>query len=252
MQMIKKLILLIVLLISINLHAQTTETNYAERGVIYRYEQTGAILIHTDGFGLRYRTGMHLTGYSKSMLEFEFLSMKNPKETRSINPLYSDAKSYIYGKLNTFSVGRAGVGIQKVINSKARGIKNAVEVRYFYAMGFSAGILKPVYLYIVDFNSGYDATIKTEKYNPTKHYPENIYGRAPFTKGFGELKFHPGGYVKFGLNFDFAPEEENLRSIEIGFNVDAYPKEVPIMALKENKKFFLTFYLSFNLGNQYN
>ena len=196
--------------------------------------------------------GFHLTGTSKSMLEFEFLTMKHPKEVRSINSQFPDAKSYIYGKLNDFAILRAGVGVQKVLNSKARGIKNAVEVRYLYNMGLSMGILKPVYLYILNFNSNYEAYTTVEKYDPDKHFTDNIFGRAPFTKGLNEIKLHPGGYAKFGLNFDFSANEELVKSIEVGANLDAYPTDVPIMAIQDNKKFFLTLYISFNIGNQHN
>ncbi|MEI7594617.1 MAG: hypothetical protein WCK02_02635 [Bacteroidota bacterium] len=252
--MFKSINLLFVLIISsISVFSQSTESNYLERGILYRYEKSGGLQIHTQGFGMHYRTGKHLTGYSKTTLEFDLVGMKHPKEVKSVSSLYVDAKSFVYGKLNTLTILRTGLGVQKIINSKGRGIKSAVEVRYFYFLGGSLGFAKPVYLYIVKgFTSNYKIITATEKYNPQIHYPENIFGRASFVNGIDEIKIHPGGYAKFGLSFDYAAYEEEVKSIEIGAILDAYPKSIPIMATKTNNNLFLTFYMSFNIGKRFN
>lgn len=251
--MFRSLTILLLTFISFIALSQSTETNYTERGIIYRYEKTGGLNIHTQGFGLNFRAGKHLTGYSKTSLDVEIVGMKHPKEIKSINTFYLDSKSFIYGKSNSLLITRIGGGVQKTINSKGRGIKSAVEVRYFYFAGASFGFTKPVYLYIVQgFDPNYHMITTIEKYNPLEHYPENIYGRGPFSKGFNEIKIHPGGYAKFGLSFDYASYEEEVKSIEVGAILDAYSKSIPIMATKKNSNFFLTFYLSFNIGKRYN
>lgn len=249
----KKTVPILTILIIFTLWAkgQSSSENLTEKGILFKYEKTGGVLVHTTGFGLNYRQEKHITGYKKSVLEFEFTGIKHPKEVKSINPLYSDAKSYIYGKQNTFSVLRLGIGIQKVINSKSRAIKSAIELRSHINLGFSAGFTKPVYLYIIEY-SNYDNQLLVEKYDPNRHYIDNIYGRAPFTKGFSEINFHPGAYGKFGISVDYAPEDEIVKSLEMGTCIDVFPKRIPIMAYNKNKNLFLSFYLSFNIGYRYN
>lgn len=213
------------------------------RGILYRQERTGGVLIHTDGWGIIYRQGKHVTGFKKRMFEFEFVNMKHPKEIRTSNESYSSSKSFIYGKKNDFFILRTGIGLQRVINGKSN--PTNVEIRYLLFGGISMGMTKPVYLYILDNNE--DIYI-IEKYDPFKHNSDNIIGRAPFLRGVEELKFHPGLYSKFGINFEYSTEGGKIMALEVGTIVDAYPKTIDIMALAKNKNIFLSFYLSYHMG----
>ena len=184
------------------------------------------------------------------MFEGDFVGMKHPKEVKSVNQAFDNARSYVYGKLNSFSILRAGVGRQHTIYSKAE--KNGVEVRFLYSGGLSLGILKPVYLNILKPTGNFgEFDVVTEKYNPDEHYIDNIYGRAPFTEGLDQLFFRPGAYAKVGFNFEYAPVFEDVKALEIGVILDAYPQEVPIMAFAENKQLFLTFYLTIMYGRKW-
>ncbi len=216
------------------------------RGVLYRLERTGGVLIHTDGWGIIYRQGRHFTGFKKRMFEFEFVNMKHPKEMRTSNDSYSNSKSFIYGKKNIFFILRSGIGLQKVINGKSN--PTNVEIRYLFFGGLSMGMAKPVYLYILDNTMSPEDIPVIEKYDPLKHNSNNIIGRAPFLRGVEELKFRPGLYGKFGINFEYSTEGGKIKALEIGAIVDAYPKPIDIMALIKNKSVFLSFYLSFHLG----
>ena len=95
----------------------------------------------------------------------------------------------------------------------------------------------------------YDIVI--EKYDPSRHYIDNIYGRAPFTQGIGEINFHPGLYGKLGFNFEYAPVFEDVKALEIGVILDVYPTEIPIMAFIDNKQFFLSFYITLMYGRKW-
>ena len=114
------------------------------------------------------------------------------------------------------------------------------------------GILKPVYLQILEptgISGQFDLSIK--RYNPSDHYVDNIYGRAPFTEGLDKLFFRPGGYLKLGVNFEYAPFFEDVKALEVGVIADFYPKEIPIMAYTENKQIFLSFYLTLMYGRKW-
>ncbi len=228
---------------------QTVSSNQDSVKILMRKEHTFSFNLNTQGGGIGFRTGHHLTGYKKLMYDFDLVMIKDPKEIKSLYPIDQNSKSYIYGKLNYFFILRGGTGIQKVINSKP--YWGGVEVRYFYFGGVDIGITKPVYLYIWNYDaSSNTASISTERYDPSKHDIDNIYGRAPFTEGLGGIQIHPGVYGKFGFNFEFGKEEEKIRCLEVGLNIDAFPQSIPIMAYENHKHFFLTFYVSYNFGKR--
>ncbi len=222
-----------------------------EKPVLLRQEGSIGVLIHTSGWGVEFKRGKNITGYKKLMFEAQFVNMKHPKEIKTINPYFENSKSYVYGKLNTFNILRASVGRRHTVYSKAD--RTGVEVRFIYTGGLSLGITKPVYLEVLQElppNSGFFSVV-TERYDPDKHFIDNIYGRAAFTYGFDHLRFHPGVYLKTGFNFEYAPYHEDIKAIEVGATLDAYPKDIPIMALTENKQLFLSFYITFIYGRKW-
>ena len=224
-----------------------SDTLLYEKKILLRKEKSGFLMVHTQGFGIGYRSGKHKTGYKKRMFEVELTGMMHSKEVKVINPYFENAKSYVYGKENSFLLIRAGMGIQKIINSKP--YWGGVELKYFYYGGISLGLLKPVYLYILnETNIDYEYNLTTEKYDPNKHFTDNIYGRASFFKGLGKIKPLPGLYLKAGLNFDYGANDRSIKAIEAGATFDIYPKPVPIMAFNQNSYYFLSLYVSFSLG----
>ena len=206
-------------------------------------------MVHVSGIGLGYRNGKHKTGYKKRMLEIEFTNMRHPKEVKTANPYYEKAKSYVYGNLNNLFLLRAGLGKQKIINSKP--YWGGIELRFSYYGGLSLGLLKPTYLYILH-ESGipYNYKLVVEKYNPEKHFSENIFGKAPFFEGIERSSFMPGLYAKIALNFEYGAYDRSLKALETGITVDAFQKPVPIMAFNKNKNVFLSLYISLHFGKR--
>lgn len=242
-----------VLLLSASIHtdAQTNPNEYVEeKPVLMKNEATGGLIFHTGSWGIQFRRSFNQTGYKKLMFEADFVGMKHPKEIKSVNQAFDNARSYVYGKKNAFDILRLGAGRQHTVYSKAE--RNGVEVRALYSGGLSLGILKPVYLNILKPTGTFgEFDVVTEKYDPNQHYIDNIYGRAPFTEGLDQLFFKPGAYAKVGFNFEYAPIFEDVKSLEIGAIIDLYPEKIPIMAFAENKQFFLTFYLTIMYGRKW-
>lgn len=221
----------------------------SDKEILLKQEASGGLILHSNGWGLNFRRGTHVTAKRKRIWEVEVVSMKHPKEFKSVNPYFENSKGYVYGKQNSFLVMRGGYGHQNVIYHKENRKGGGVEVRYHYYGGASLGFTKPVYLEILTpTNIPFEFTLTTEKYNPDEHYIDNIYGKAPFAKGLDEIKVIPGIYLKSGVSFDYASRQDNIRSLEAGVVVDGYYKKVPIMALTENKQFFLSFYVSLHFG----
>ncbi|HOI88245.1 MAG TPA: hypothetical protein PLV51_10320 [Lentimicrobium sp.] len=219
--------------------------------VLFRKELSGGIIIHSNGWGLEFRTGRNQSIFNKLMLEVNLAEMKDSKEIKSINPFYTNTRSYYYGKLNTVYIARAGVGHQRLLNRKP--YTGGVELRLFYSGGISTALAKPVYLHIIKIDeSTYRYITVTERYDPDEHFPDNIYGRASFLKGFNNITPYPGAYLKAGLNVEFGTINQRPKTLEAGIVFDAFVKPVPIMAFKDPDQFFLTLYLSFGIGKRYN
>lgn len=233
-----------------DLNAQDkAQTAFDDTRLFYRTELYGGLILHETGFGAMFRKGYRKTGFSKTLLSAELVTMKHPKEIKSFNPYVDDNnKSFIFGKLNSLTVLRPTIGRQKIMYSKIA--KKGVEVSYMYHAGLSLGFVKPVYLEIAESISPNAQTINVEKYDSEEHSIEQIIGRASFTRGLDEIRIYPGLHTKFALNFEYAPMDDLLRAIEVGTAVDLYAKEVPIMAFTDNSQFFLKFYLSLQFGKK--
>lgn len=218
--------------------------------VLFRREMNGAFILHTNGWGLEYRIGKNRSIFNKWTLEFDLLEYKHSKEIKSINPFYTNTKSYIYGKLNTIYLVRAGFGEQRLLNRKP--YTGGVELRLFYTGGLTVAMAKPVYLNILQWDTtDTRLNIVTQKYDPENHFPDNIYGRASFLKGFKEIKPYPGLYAKLGLGIEFGNINQSTKLVEVGTVLDYFLKPVPIMANQKDDQFFLTLYLSFGIGKRY-
>ncbi len=229
---------------------QTNENLYEEAGLLYRNEANGGVIINSHGFGLNYRRCKHVTARRKGVWEFDLVNYKHPKEVKVTNPFYDNAKGYYYGKQNSFFILRSGIGIQNVIYTKPE--KNGVEIRYVAFIGASIGLAKPVYLEIL-YDNPVPGTkiVMTEKYDPTIHFPDNIYGRAPFLRGLSEIGIRPGGYAKVGFNFEYGPLNEEIRFVEVGFITDIYITPVKIMATEREQMILLSLYLQFSMGRKW-
>jgi len=90
--------------------------------------------------------------------------------------------------------------------------------------------------------------IKIEKFSEGIHQPSDIYGRASFFKGFDEIKFVPGAYVKLGLNFEYSKIDRVIHALEVGVTFDTFIKKIPIMASEDNKQFFFALFVSYRFG----
>lgn len=254
MKRFKKILALFLIVISFPLFAQfdTESQDSIENMILYNRENTYGVVLHNLGVGVSYRTGKRLTYFKTRVLEFEFVSMKSYKQVKMINPYVVNSKRYVYGKSNDAFFIRAGVVWKKLLNRKP--YWGGVEVRFIYGGGFSLGIAKPYYLYIIKdiSGSGETFTIVPERFNPTQHSNTDIYGRAPFSKGFNEITVHPGINLKTGLNFEFGTQSTKIKSLEIGGAVDIFPAGFTIMYYDSNQILFPTIYLTISFGKRFN
>lgn len=227
------------------------QTIYEDARVPFRREMYGGALLHGDGWGLHFYHAKYRTATDRRLVSIEVVGMKHPKEVKSFNPYYEDSRGYFYGKLNALTILRPTYGRKLQLTDKIR--RSGVEINWVWGIGPSIGLLKPVYLEIGKPDAIPYDTYVIERYDPNVHNVQNIYGRASWLNGIGEIKPYFGGFGRMALNFEYSGRTTGIKAIETGVALDAYPVDVPIMAELEgvnNKQFFFQFYIAVQFGKR--
>ncbi|WP_239020942.1 hypothetical protein [Pontibacter arcticus] len=188
---------------------------------------------------------------SEKMYQFggiEIVEVKHPKENR----LYSSQTGdfFIAGKQNYLFVVRPHYGRELVLFKKAA--ESGVQVNAVGAVGPSLGLLVPYY---INFNYGGRGAgaddIRTEQYDPALHGRlESVQGSAGLFEGISETKINVGLHAKAGLSFEYGRYNESITGIEVGFLVEAYPKDLIIIPQAENRQVFSSVYLNLYYGRR--
>lgn len=223
-----------------------------------RGELSGGLQLNTSGWGVLVDYGRYF-GMDKwgnkpeefsnvHLIQLEIGEIKHPKEMRnnaSFLGLGMQQTSYILGKINTLYHIKLGYGQRRLIAGKPE--EGAVSIHWVYAAGFAAGLVKPYYLNISGFGN-----VKYSKDNEEYFInPNTILGASGFAKGFNELQFVPGGYLKTGLHFDFANRRKTKFALEAGVNGEFYTKKIEQMVGQDPKNAFGDFYLTLQVGKKW-
>ena len=217
-----------------------------QQRVFFRNEKSFGFQLNSDGFGFGYRIANRVDYRNKNILEFEFGSIKHPKEYK-LNSYY-DGSSFVFGKKNFPMYFRGSIGRQRELYPKAD--LGGVSIRFLYSGGPALAVCKPVYYNVAyyepvpDRAGFYYEIIEKEKFNPNA----NIVGKSSFFKGFSEIGVIPGVFAKTGFSFEYSKEDRIIHAIEIGAYFNAYLKEIPIMATNDNKFLFFSLFVSYRFG----
>jgi hypothetical protein len=241
----KLLIIAVLVLIGITSVYAQGELDQQQK-VFFRNEKSFGISLNSDGIGFGYRGAKRVDYRNKRLFEIEGGSLKHPKEYKISNP-YTTGGNFVYGKLNSTFYLRGGIGHQYELFKKAD--LGGIAIRYIYSFGPVLALYKPIYYRVMYPVSVNEVIIKEEKFDYRKALqPENIYGRAAFTKGLNEIKVMPGLYAKGGFDFEYSKEDKVIHAIEVGAQINAFPKEIPIMATTSNKAVFFSLFVSYRFG----
>ncbi len=235
-------------------YAQISEDfDSIENMIIYSHERFGHAIAHNLGVGIGYRLGKNINAYNTRFFSGELVTIRSPKQIKTINPYYSNSRRYVYGKVNDVVIARAGFGYRKLLNGKP--YWGGVEVRWIYEAGASVAVEKPYYLFVVKIEQGsgggYLYNIETEQFDPNTSW-DDIYGRAPYTKGLNEINVVPGLFFRSGFSFEFGTIKTRLKAVEAGAMLDFFPSGVTIMSENANQPMFLTLYLAYSFGKRIN
>jgi hypothetical protein len=216
-----------------------------QQKVFFRNERSFGISLNSNGLGFGYRGAKRTDYRNKRLFEIEGGSLKHPKEYKISNP-YTTGGNFVFGKLNSTFYLRSGIGHQHELYKKAD--LGGIAIRYFYSFGPVLALYKPIYYRVLYPISVNEYVIREEKFSASIALPQDIYGRASFTKGLNEIKVMPGLYAKGGFNFEYSKEDKVIHAIEVGAQINAFPKEIPIMATTTNKAVFFSLFVSYRFG----
>ncbi|MCK4663058.1 MAG: hypothetical protein KAT68_09350 [Bacteroidales bacterium] len=238
---IYSIIKILILIIPINIFAQGEIEE--EHKILFRNESTYGIILNSNGWGFGYKYAKRIDAFSKQIYEIHFHNIKHPKEVVITN-IYQ--KRFVFGKENVFYNINIGIGKHKKLYSKLD--KGGIEIRFLYSGGISLGITKPIY-YIIPDSVDY---FRYTKFNSSIHTSWDIISKASYFKGFKEIKFIPGIYVKSGFAFEFSKEDIKVNSLEAGVKLTVFPKEIPILANIKNDFIFFSLFVSYRFGKVIN
>ncbi len=231
-----------------------------QKGILYYQETSVGLKYKTNGWGFFYNKTKIIHATKKKFWEIEFNKIKHEKETKT-ESIYTQGgpitpKNYYFGKINSLYNIAYRKGYSFVLTEKS--IKNGIEVSLNTSAGVNIGFLKPYDLYLVygDINSnnsqivaqGYSSS--NANYFLNRQTGADIYSYAGFWDGIFKTIPVPGATAKIGLAFDWAAFDDNITSLEVGFTVDAYAVNMPLMAAAKNHQVFPALYASFRIGNK--
>lgn len=224
----------------------------AEEGVlVYNKQTTMGIQARSNGYGLFYEMGRMKSPLRTTLYRIDLTEIKHPKENKFqnlSNPFLFLSNPYIYGKVNNFFQLSMGAGQQRMLGQK--GNKNGVAVSAVYQGGLALGLLKPYYVQVEDPGSDDLLYIKYSSADSVLFLGPSILGSGGFWRGWSELKLQPGLYVKGALRFDYGRFNEVVSGIEVGFSAELYSKKIQIMALQNDKPFFLQAHIALLFGKR--
>jgi len=251
-------LLLLPLLFLVSIANAQIETNEQGAGR-YARQTYGGLVIRTNGWGGSYVKGKNKGAFIVRQVSYDFNFVKHEKEQKSY---FQDpsARPYVFGKQNAVYNFKLNYGYKKDIATKQR--KSGVQVAYAWGLGPSVSLLRPIYLevLVIDPNlNGY--SLSTEKFDPNKHFVDNIYGRASNFLGFSELSIVPGFSAKASMHFEYSNYRDGVKGFEVGISGEAYPKRIEIMSNQvlssypdgaKNHWLFVSGYVHFYFGRKYN
>lgn len=241
-------ILIFVLLISIT-DSVFSQGEIAEReSIVFKNEYSLGLGLYSNGFGADFVYGKRVNARLKTLYSCGLNIVKHPKEKKIYNPdpFVDSQERFVFGKLNHFYTFKGGMGLKKEVFSKAD--KGSISISYSYNVGGILGILKPIYYHqIITVNPDSYETI-IDKFNESIHSAGEIYGRAHYKYGLDEISLVPGAYGKFDMTFEYSSVDSLIRAIQVGVQLDVYPKRIPILAVETNNQLMLSIFIIYRFG----
>ncbi|MDO9552060.1 hypothetical protein [Rhodonellum sp.] len=190
--------------------------------------------------GFSMKIGMRIDDTNFQFFGLELSHVKNTKEARYPTPL---GNSFIFGKSNYLYSIRPHYGREIILFRKAP--QQGVQISALAAVGPSIGIIAPYY---VEYPISRTETVR-EQYNPEVHQSRfNILGPGRLFEGIGESELAIGANAKAALSFEFGIFKSSVTGVELGYQLEGFTKEIPLMPTTDNRQIFQSVYFTFFYG----
>ncbi|RAI89952.1 hypothetical protein [Algoriphagus yeomjeoni] len=221
--------------------------SFAQREDIGNYEYDKEYMFglnkNTNGGligGIVFKVGTRLDDTQFSFWAVELSNVKNPKEIRYNTVL---GNSYIFGKSNYLYSIRPQYGREIILFKKAP--NQGVQVSALAAVGPTFGLIAPYY---IEYALNRVETVR-EQYDPEIHQSRfNILGTGRLFEGIGQSEFAIGANLKAALSFEFGVFRSNATGLELGYMLEGFTKEIPLIPTTENRQLFQSVYFTFFYG----
>ncbi|WP_192347945.1 hypothetical protein [Algoriphagus sp. Y33] len=221
--------------------------SFAQRDDIGNYEYDKEYMFginkNTNGGligGFVFKAGTRIDDTQFSFVAVEFSNVKNPKETRYNTVL---GNSYIFGKSNYLYSIRPQYGREVILFKKAP--NQGVQVSALAAVGPSFGLIAPYY---IEYALNRVETVREQYDSEIHRAPGNILGTGRLFEGIGQSEFAFGGNVKAAISFEFGVFRSNATGLELGYMLEGFTKEIPLIPTTENRQLFQSAYFTFFYG----
>jgi len=227
------------------------------KGIIYFGESSMDARLQSNGFNLGYNKGKISSYYRTDYYHISLGYERDPKEWSKTEYFknFDGISNYAFGKQNYFMILRAGKGQKVYLSEKA--LKRGIAVGYAFEYGANLGLLKPYYL-LLEYANELERDFRSEPYSEENAHlfldTRKILDKGSFFEGWEKIQLVPG--IHGEISAVFAPDafEEMVRSLEVGFHLDAYVRKIPIMVETEfNRNHWLIphFFIKLQLGKRY-
>ncbi len=220
---------------------------YAQREEAGNYEYDREILIgvnkNTNGGligGVSLKMGTRIDDTNFQFYGLDLMNVKNPKEVRYNTVL---GNSYIFGKSNYLYSIRPYYGREVILFKKAP--QQGVQISVLGAVGPSIGLIAPYY---IEYALNRVETVR-EQYNIETHQSRfNILGPGRLFEGLNESDLAIGANAKAAISFEFGIFKTNVTGVELGYQLEGFTKEIPLMPTTDNRQLFQSVYFTFFYG----
>jgi hypothetical protein len=220
---------------------------YAQREDAGDYEYDREVLFgvnkNTNGGligGFALKMGFRIDETNFQFFGLDLVNVKDPKEVRYNTVL---GNSYIFGKSNYLYSIRPYYGRELIVFKKAP--QQGVQVSVLGAVGPSIGIIAP---YFIEYAVSRLETVR-EQFNPEVHQSRfNIIGPGRVFEGLSQSDIAFGANAKAAVNFEFGVFKSNVTGLELGYQLEGFTKEIPLIPTVESRQLFQSVYFTFFYG----
>jgi hypothetical protein len=231
-------------------------SNSDTKGILYTNERAIDMRFLTHGWSADVYWGTLKTYYKTNYYRLSIGNLNHLKETRNSTDFKSlglgfGYRNYRYGKQNYVCPLQGGWGTKHYYTEKAN--KKGVSLAVNYSGGITAGLVIPYFLDISNpKKKGVSNIIRYTKETSELFLNRDlIRGKSSFFRGIKYMSVVPGVHAQAGVHLDWGAFDRFLYSVEVGTQLQIFPKKMPIMVNEENKPYFFNLYVSLQFGKRY-